>query len=234
MATLDAMPPDFFNSREDALLVWMTVIVALAFVKSPREIGSSLWACVRALVQWKLLLLFGSALLYSGLIVWGAKEIGLWHENALKATIYWFFVTGVVLLGEAVGRADPSDPDLRLRIIARVISLTIVAEFIVNLYAFPLGYELILTFAAITAVGVHVLLRDDRAILVLGVILLAHFFFRAVTDLDGFLTRENAEDFLVGLILTITLVPLLYPWAWMSRWEQNRLRRRFRPQRGHA
>ena len=38
----------------------------------------------------KLLLLFGSALLYSAAVVNEANELGLWHTTALKATIYSF------------------------------------------------------------------------------------------------------------------------------------------------
>ena len=50
---------------------------------------------------------------------------------------------------------------------------------------------------------------------------------RVSTDLGGFLTRENAEDFLVGPALTLALVPLLYAVAWYSRRELANLRRQF-------
>jgi hypothetical protein len=46
---------------------------------------------------------------------------------------------------------------------------------------------------------------------------------------DGFLTRENAEGFLVAQALTLAFVPFLYGVAWVSRREQANLRRRFRP-----
>lgn len=94
----------------------MAVIVSYAFFKKPSGVGRALWKCGRALAQWKLLVLFGSAVLYSALIVYGAKRIDLWHEEALKVMIYWLIATGIVLLGEAVGRADPGGPAFRRRV----------------------------------------------------------------------------------------------------------------------
>jgi hypothetical protein len=84
------VPPDFLNSREDAILVWTAVILAYTLYKNPRDIGSSFLDVVRTTVDPKLLLLFGSLAVYSGLLLYGAKEIGLWHAggSGIKATVY--------------------------------------------------------------------------------------------------------------------------------------------------
>jgi hypothetical protein len=50
----------------------------------------------------------------------------------------------------------------------------------------------------------------------------------AISNFDGFLTRKNAEDFLVAPALTLALVPFLFGVAWVSRREQENLRQRFR------
>jgi hypothetical protein len=49
-----------------------------------------------------------------------------------------------------------------------------------------------------------------------------------MSDLNGFLTGENAEDLLVAPALTLASVPFLYGVAWLSRREQENLGRRFR------
>lgn len=67
----------------------------------------------------------------------------------------------------------------------------------------------------------------NAALVLLGVLCFGYFAISALRDLDGFLTKENAEAFLVGPVLTIALIPLLYVWAWISQWEQRRIRRRF-------
>jgi hypothetical protein len=68
----------------------------------------------------------------------------------------------------------------------------------------------------------------DGVLVAAGVLYLGYFFVRALGDLDSFLTRHRAEDFLVGPALTIALIPFLYALAWMSRREQDNLRKRLR------
>jgi hypothetical protein len=42
------VPPDFLNSREDALLLWLVVIVVVALSKDGRGIGSAIPGVLRA------------------------------------------------------------------------------------------------------------------------------------------------------------------------------------------
>lgn len=232
------MPPDFLNSREDAILVWTVAIVAFAVSKDPRGIGRSFLGVLQPLRGYKLLLLFGSLAAYSGLLLYGAREIGLWHAggSGIKAADYWFVGIGIVLVGEAVMRANPDDDYLLRRAFKRVVGVTILIEFIVNVYALPLGYELFLVPAAVVFVVAqqdasadHRVRRlADGVVVALGAVYLLYFLVRAVGDLSGFLTRERAEDFLISPALTVALIPLLYSLAWLSRREQENLRRRFR------
>ena len=96
------MPPDFLNSREDALLVWAALILGFVLWKDFRGVGASFVAVGRALLQAKLLLLFGSALAYSAVIVYILSELGGWHIDALKVTVYWYVGTAIALAGAAV------------------------------------------------------------------------------------------------------------------------------------
>src|SRR6266545_1544111 len=73
-SSLAAVPPDFLNSREDAILVWTVVILSYVIYKDPRGTGGAFLGVLRALLHPKLLLLYGSAILYSALVVYGAKQ----------------------------------------------------------------------------------------------------------------------------------------------------------------
>ena len=228
---------DFLNSREDAILFW--VVAILAFVAwNPREIGADFLGVLRAFLQPKLLLLFGSTALYCALIVVAGMEFGLWHTSSIKPTIYWFFGTAIVLAGYAVTRS-PSDPRFLRGVFKPVLAVTILTDFIVNLYLLPFGYELVLVFVVLVFTVAEVWVRRapstdprvrkfvDRVLITIGVFYFSYFVISALRDLDGFLTRENAEAFLVGPVLTIALIPFLYAWAWISRWDQRRMRARF-------
>jgi len=59
----------------------------------------------------------------------------------------------------------------------------------------------------------------------LGMFLLATFLVRALSDIDGFLSRETAERFLVVPVLTLTFIPFLYAVAWYCQRELANLRR---------
>ena len=185
----------------------------------------------RAFLHSKLVLLYGSALLYSALLVSGAKESGQWHAGALKASVYWFIGTAAVLVGYAVIR--PSSRDFLWRVLKPLVGITILVEFVVNVYTLPFVYELVLVAVVILFTGMEVVVRHDASadprvrkfiegvLVAVGLLYLGYFVGEALSDLDGFLTRENAEDFLVGPALTIALIPFLYVVAWLSLREQR-------------
>ncbi len=50
----------------------------------------------------------------------------------------------------------------------------------------------------------------DAVLATIGLMYLLYFVVQALGDLGTFFTRDNAEDFLVGPVLTITLLPFLY------------------------
>jgi len=234
------MPPSFFNSREDASLLWAVVILAWAVYNNPRGIGNSFLALMRSFFQGVIVALFVSALLYSAAIVYGAHRVGLWHADALKATAYWFLGTGVVLIGDAVTSGSRSDADWLKGVLRRVIAVTIVIEFMVNVYALPLAFELVLVPLTLLFAGLQVVAQYDAtttplvckvidAVLAgVGLIYLGYFVWTVVGDPGDLLTREKAEDLLVGPVLTVALIPFVYIVAWYSRYEQKKLHDKIR------
>lgn len=233
------MPPDFLNSREDAILLWTVALLGYVTYKDPRGIGGGFLGVLRSLLHPKLVLLYSSATLYCALVVVAAKEIGAWHTSSLKATLYWFVGTAIILAADAVTRS-PSDPQFLRRVLKRIVGVIVIIEFAVNLYVLPFGYEFVLVFLATLFVGTQVVVHHDKSadhrvrkvidgvLAAIGVFYFGYFAISALSDLEGFLTRENAESFLVGPALTVALIPFLYGVAWLSRWEQKRVRERFK------
>jgi hypothetical protein len=229
---------DFLNPREKAWLVWLLVILAFAFYKGGRDIGRSTWDTVRAATQPKLLLLFGIAAAYSAGVVYLASRFGFWHTSATKETVYWFFGTALAVVGNATGMS-PNDPDFVRKLVGRAVRWTIVVEFLVNLYVFPLAVELFLTPLIIAFVGMQVGARYqpteatvrksiDGVLVAIGLALMLYVAVEVLSDPGGFWTREHAEGFLVAPALTVALVPLLFLVAWYSRRELEAVRRQFR------
>jgi hypothetical protein len=231
--------PEFLNSREDAILLWALVILAFVLYKDFRGITASLFGVAQALMHRKLLLLFGSALLYSAALVYAASELGLWHLTALKATLYWFLGSAVVLAGAAVTEGAQNERVFLRKVVRRVVAVTVVTEFVVNVYALPFAIEVVCVFVLIAFAGMQALVAHDTSmphatrrfidtvLVAIGTVYIGYFMIRALADLDGFLSRNHAEEFLVGPVLTLALIPLLLGAAWLSRREQRNFRKRF-------
>ncbi len=233
------MPPDFLNSREDAILLWAAALLSFVLYKNFRGVGGSMLAVVRAALHPKLLLLFGSALAYSAFVVYAASRLGLWHTPALKVTVYWFVGTAVVLAGSALTDGARDRRAYVRKVLRRVLAVTIVVEFVVGVYSLPLVLEIALVGTAIVFTCVQVVAMHDPkttpitrkfidgVLIAVGLIWFGYFALRVIADASGFLTRDNAEDFFVAPMLTLALVPFLLGAAWLSRREQENLRRRF-------
>jgi hypothetical protein len=234
------MPPDFLNSREDAVLLWALLIVGYVTYKDRRAIGGAFVSLVRVALHPKLVLLFGSALVYSMLLVSAAKVAGVWHTTALKATAYWFVGTAVVLIAHAVTRASARDREFIRSVLKRVIGVTILIELVVNLYALPLAVEVIgvgivLTFSMLKAFAESDASTDpsvrrliDGVLAAVGLVYLGYVAGRGAGDLLDGVGRERAEEFLIGPALTIALIPFLYAVAWWSSRDTQTLRKRAR------
>ncbi|MGH3042597.1 MAG: DUF2511 domain-containing protein [Gaiellaceae bacterium] len=221
---------DFLNSREDANLLWAAIFLCFAAHRFPgvfRDIARLL----RNFFLSKLGLLFGAALLYCVTIAYAANELGVWHRPALKATVYWFFVTAFVLVGRALTQS-PHDTRIIRSLLPKIAGLSIIVEFSMNLYVLPLLVELLVLPVSLVLVCAPALTsnpaerkRSERGLAALGLIFITYFIVRVATDLDGFLTRKNAEDLLVGPMFTVALIPFLYAAAWIS-WRERHPRPR--------
>lgn len=229
---------DFLDPREKAAVLWAITVLTFAVAREDGA-GSSFRSVVRAFFAPKLQLLFGSAALYCAGVVALARWLDAWHMATLKATVYWFVSGGVVLTGRAVSHAAPFDFGFYRKLLRDAVRFTIVVEFLVNLYVFPFLAELVLVPTIIFFVAMQVVAANDDSLTearkpigammaAISVFLLAHVIVGILHDPGGLLTKENVETLLVAPVLTFAFIPFLWAWAWISRREQDKLRRRFR------
>ena len=188
----------------------------------------------RAVVAcWKLVVLFGLAAAYTVIVVASAARLELWHETALKETVFWFFGVGLVLMGSAIV-ASRGDGYVN-KAIAQALRVTVLIEFIANVYVFPLAVELLLipiVVALVVAASRPELTPLAKgvvngALMTIGFMVIGFFGVKAISDPGSLLTRENAEDLLVVPVMTLAFIPFLYGIARYSEWEQANLPRQF-------
>lgn len=220
---------EFLNAREKAAVLWALAILGFCLVKGDGLAGQ-LVATIRTLFGWKLLLAFGSAALYAGLLLWLADELGLWHLTAAKASAYWFFGTGVVLIATAI-QSSPDEPISWGKFVHKGLKFAILADFVINLYVLPFAVEFFLVPLIVVFVAVLAMKPENPVVLgillVINLSLLAYVTERVIADPSAFFARETAEDFLVAPALSLAVLPLLGVIAWYSRWELLQLRKRW-------
>jgi hypothetical protein len=225
---------DFLDSREKAVLVWTLLAFAWAVIEVDGFLAS-LGGIFRILCG-KLLLPFVLLASYCAGVVIAAQALGLWHTTAIKETVYWFFGTAVLLVGRAIESA--SNPNWARKILRPALRLTLTVEFLVNLYVFPFGVEMVLVPFVVLVVLVEAVAALDPAqapaqrfssgvITTIGFGLLAYVVVSVLSDLSGFLTRENAEDFLLAPALTLASFPILFVVVRWVRWDTSAVRRRW-------
>jgi hypothetical protein len=122
-------------------------------------------------------------------------------------------------------------------LLRRLVRYVLVIDFFIALYPLPFLAELLfvvpallllvlLQFAEQYREGHSFKTFVDVSITAIGLALVIYSLVSALTGLDALLTREHAEDFLVGPALTIAFVPFLYLVLWWSKHQQrSRLRR---------
>jgi hypothetical protein len=227
---------DFLNSREDAAVIWAAVILAFVLYQGGGSIRGSFWLVIQTLFP-KLFFLFAAATFYGAGVVYAAWRTGLWHTAALKETLYALFAGCFVLVGRAIQERAGGVRHLR-KLLGHALRITIIVEFVMNLYVLPLAAEVILLPVMVTLLVTQdadkydlskrkAARLADNAIAYIGVAALTYVVFRAATALDGLVTRENAEGLLVGPALPTAFLPFAYVISWWSSREQENLRKRF-------
>ena len=144
------------------MLIWAVLILGFCFFKGPREIGGSFLTVLVSVLHPKVLLLFALAGVYCAALILAENKLGLWHTTAIKETVYWFLGTGLALAGNAT-QATPNTGVWK-QTVRRALRATILIEFAVNLYVFPLVVEFVLVFIVLAFIGMQVVAArpEDR------------------------------------------------------------------------
>ena len=221
---------DFLTSREQAVLFWTAAGFLFVIGKDRGVVGAFASTAEFLARSWKLLVLFGSAALYAGTLVYVAHRYELWHASSAKETVYWFLGTAVVLAGNTADLTRK--PHFLRELFVKVLGvgfLAVVLEFAVNYYTFHFLVEVVLVFLiTVTALVQGVATRPEHAqvrstcgwtLAVIGSVLIAVTAVRALADLHGLLTRANAEALLISPVFTLAVIPFLYAWGLVIGYE---------------
>lgn len=218
------------TNRDIALLAWLCVVVVFLLWKP--DTRKSLIGVARAF--WgKVAVLFLAYAVCIASIVAIAYAVDAWNTSLLRETVAWFLVPGVVLLfGFSKAYEERA---FYVRTFLRVIGLTAMIEFYVNLTSFPLWVELVLLpltvflVALSTVAGMkpetEVVKRwVDRVISLLGLVVLVATGIYLANDWANLDKAKMALSFAQPIWLTLASLPFIFAFSLIANYEEQFVR----------
>lgn len=205
-----------FTNREIAGYFWLAVFLGWS-VRS-KDVRGCIRHLLQTIVQWRILLLFGLAATYVSACVVGLAKLGIWTSDNLKTTVLWA-ITFAVSTMMNVHKVT----DTRLfvgKTLRDVFAITGALTFMVELYSFSLGVELV-AVPLITLIGLlHVAAKHDkqhavveklleRILSVIGTLYLSYSCYQSVIAVDEFASLSTLREFGVPMALSILYIPYL-------------------------
>ena len=220
-----------FSNRALATGLWLLIAFILGlFVKTIR---SGFWSIVKATLQTKLLILFGTLGAYVTGLCWLLFYVDLWTTNQLLPTFMWVILSGIALTGRAISAQE--DYKFIKTTILDSFKIVVVIEFLVAAYSFDLLTELIIvpfTIFVGLMIGFSAIKKEYEFIKTLfewvafGVVVL--LLWKSVGSIwsqpEAFFTTRTGRNFILPPLLTIGLIPFAYFWYCYSNIETARIR----------
>jgi hypothetical protein len=225
---------DLLNSREWALVIWLTVmILCITFLPKAIKTKKSLIKVLRSFVIKKLMVVYGLLLIYIIAVVYFLNDVGLWEDHQVKNALVWFFSVGIFSLFQI--NNIKKDQKFFKRAVLDNLKLTALIQFFVGIYTFHIAIELILwpillVLAALLAFSerekkhARVTALLNGLLSTIGFLLVAYFIYGLFTNVGEFAKEKTAYDFMVPVLLTVFYTPFLFFMMLYSTYEVTFIR----------
>lgn len=205
------------NNRELATYIWLFIFII--FIFSVQSIRKGLVDLLKIISSSNILFPIVIMATYIVLVIYLMYLVNFWNKTLAKDSIIWFIGVGVVMFFNA-NKATKDEYHFK-EIVKENIKLTIIVEFIINLYVFSLPVELfILPFISLLVLMQVVSQHNEKYkvvekfiinfLSIIGLIIIAHAIYKLCTDFYTFTTLENLRGFLFPIILTLAYIPFIY------------------------
>jgi len=227
-----------FNSREQALIIWLLVIIIWSFSSDKMRPGTI--SLIKAFFAPKVILVLVACWIYIGIILIFANKIGWWNQSMLKDSIIWMFVTVIILIMKVVSKGSKASS--LWEIFKDVVQPIVIAEFIINLTPFGFFWELLL-LPLITFIYLLILFAQrnpEHAIVAKffnflmacwGLYVIIWSIYQITINFNHIDKHQEGLNFFHPIWLTIAFLPCLYGIMMYSRYDDNRASRKIRNMR---
>ena len=208
---------DIFTNRELAIIFWVGILLIVLLIK--KQIRTSIFSVIKSLLDPKILAYFLSFLVYLSVFLYLFYDLGYWTLSNLKDSIIWFIFSGLPI-GFIVA-TDKMKNGFWKSLIMKNLKLTVLVEYIVNLFTFSLLFELIIvpivTFIALlNTFSKHYKEHKDvekltnSILVVIGLFVLFYTIDRAITEYNSVGNLDVLKNFLFPIIYSFISIPYMY------------------------
>lgn len=206
------------DNRDLALLIWL--VIALATAVLMRTGRNTLRDISKVALETQVSVIFLLMIAYGATIVWQLASLGLWTKRLIPETVLWLAGPGVVLIFRAVTSRGESETFFRYMFLA-TLRVTILIEFLVNLYPVHLILELVFVPVFVVLGGILALAesREEHVVpegrlqvfmALVGLAMLSDTAANIIRDPGGFATLDTLREFLLPILLTAAFIPFIY------------------------
>ena len=167
-------------------------------------------------------------ILYVFLLVLLFNAIGFWDNSAMKDTILWTLSVAMIMFINS-NKANRDERYFR-NIVIDNFKLTLILEFVVNIFTFSLIAEIIIVPLIVIAAVMKAIVRRKPeskqvdsilgiALGIFGSFILLFTIYKMIANFDDLASLRNLRDFLLPIVLTVTFVPFVYLMALYFRYE---------------
>ncbi len=207
---------NIFNSREQAVIAW--IIILISFFLTKKNIRDSLKGVLQIMLSHQILIIITSAITYISLIIFLLHKSDFWNIYFDKDTVIWGLTTGFILLFGI----NKNKTDFFKKTIRDVFKISILLEFIMNLYTFNFFVEMLVIIPIITILALLDATADlkeeykqakklvDYLLLITSIWIMALTLRGIFSNFHYYLSLSNLLEFLLPIVLTIWFLPFLY------------------------
>ncbi len=208
-----------FSTREMATMIW--VLILLPFILNKKENRKALLNVIRA---FKLKLIISILVLigYVTCIILILYKCKFWDSSMIKDTIFWIIFTGI-------GISFKYDSKLSIReffyeSFKDNIRIMLIFEFLFSTYTFSILIELLLLPLSTFIIGIKTISERDEKLkpvnklmmsveVLLGLVITIFTLKNIVNNIDTITSVINLKNFILPIILGVSLLPYIYLFA---------------------
>ncbi len=209
---------DIFNTRETALLVWLSLLTppALWFAPTRRSLIGIFEVFIRATALHQYLLI---TLIWVALEIWLLQMFDLWSVAEIKGTGLWLFAVPMVSTWRLLELHEKER--FVLKALRDTFALTVLVEFVIDFYPLALWAEFFLMPIAVALTwSLEAGKKQEGAeaatkllewlLAALGLFVLVHAALSALADIQNLFSFDTLSELVGPITLTLLFLPYLF------------------------